>query len=47
MSDIFTRRLLARQLGALGFGMMAALAASNLATAKEPPLSTKFLYAKN
>jgi hypothetical protein len=47
MSNIFTRRLLARQLGALGFGMMAALAASDLATAKEPPLSTKFQRTNN
>jgi hypothetical protein len=36
MSDIFTRRLLARQLGAAGLGMMAALAASDLASAKDP-----------
>ena len=36
MADIFTRRLLARQLGALGFGMIAALAASDLARAKDP-----------
>jgi hypothetical protein len=36
MADIFTRRLLARQLGVLSFGMIAALAASDLATAKDP-----------
>jgi len=36
MADIFTRRLLARQLGALGLGMIAALAAGDLARAKDP-----------
>ena len=36
MADIFTRRRLARQLGALGLGMIAALAASDLARATEP-----------
>jgi hypothetical protein len=47
MSDIFTRRLLARHLGAAGLGMIAVLAANDLATAKEPPLSTKFQRTNN
>jgi hypothetical protein len=36
MSKIFMRRLLARQFGALALGMIAALAASDLARAKDP-----------
>ncbi|HEX4555638.1 MAG TPA: hypothetical protein VH249_16725 [Xanthobacteraceae bacterium] len=36
MSKMFMRRLPARQLGALGFCMIAALAASDLARAKDP-----------
>ena len=44
MADIFTRRLLARQMGALGLGMIAALAASDLATAKEISQFTKSQY---
>jgi hypothetical protein len=36
MSNIFTRRLLARPLGAAGLAMIAALAASDLARAKDP-----------
>ncbi|MEA2997218.1 MAG: hypothetical protein QOG74_2767 [Alphaproteobacteria bacterium] len=47
MSDIFTRRLLARQLGAAGLGMIAALAASDLARATTPNLSTKFEQTNN
>jgi hypothetical protein len=36
MPDILTRRLLTRRLGAAGLGMIAGLAASDLARAKEP-----------